>query len=91
MKKKKNQKDELNLAVTNLSYNFPLLKKGFNTRNRMIRIQRLVAYILSLVLFLLITITLLPHLENNTSQVITTSPKKYNPHQERYLSWFPHR
>ncbi|KAI8327365.1 hypothetical protein EDC96DRAFT_612771 [Choanephora cucurbitarum] len=56
----------------------------------MIRIQRLVAYILSLVLFLLITITLLPHLENNTSQVITTSPKKYNPHQERYLSWFPH-
>ncbi|KAI8330925.1 hypothetical protein BD560DRAFT_494192 [Blakeslea trispora] len=57
----------------------------------MIRIQRLVAYILSLVLFLLITISLLPHLENNTPQTVTSSPKKtYSPNEEKYLSWFPH-
>ncbi|RCI05738.1 hypothetical protein CU098_011068 [Rhizopus stolonifer] len=59
----------------------------------MIRIQRLVVYILFLVLFVLATITLLPHLEQDSpafQNTVTKKQKKPDPNEERYLSWFPH-
>lgn len=71
----------------------------------MIRIQRLLYYILILAFFAFISIAIFPHLKaspsslqssNTESQESTNTiqlekPKKADPNDEKYLSWFPHR
>jgi hypothetical protein len=67
----------------------------------MIRIQRLIYYFLILVFFAFISYTILPNLKAapqssiTTSELVqtqsTTKPKKADPNEEKYLSWFPHR
>lgn len=68
----------------------------------MIRVQRLLYYIVILAFFAFISITIFPHLKasNPTTGAVkeqvetttNTAPKKASdPNQERYLSWFPHR
>ncbi|CAO0798821.1 unnamed protein product [Mucor circinelloides] len=67
----------------------------------MIRVQRLLYYIVILAFFAFISITIFPHLKasNPTTGAVkeqvetttNTAPKKASdPNQERYLSWFPH-
>ncbi|KAI9481355.1 MAG: hypothetical protein EXX96DRAFT_480627 [Benjaminiella poitrasii] len=65
----------------------------------MIRIQRFLYYILILVFFVFITISLLTHLKTNPSSTeskdtsfkpATTTKKPSDSHEEKYLSWFPH-
>jgi hypothetical protein len=69
----------------------------------MIRIQRLLYYILILAFFAFISITIFPHLKAGPSSLPSTNidsqkpsiqlekPKKADPDGEKYLSWFPHR
>jgi hypothetical protein len=69
----------------------------------MIRIQRLLYYILILAFFAFISITIFPHLKTGPSSLPSTNtdsqestsqlqkPKKADPDSEKYLSWFPHR
>lgn len=71
----------------------------------MIRVQRLVYYFLILLFFAFILYTILPSLKAtpSPSSSFTTSdlennanaqqlkPKKADPNEEKYLSWFPHR
>lgn len=69
----------------------------------MIRIQRLIYYICILLFFGFISFTILPSLkvvgptpspvEVNDVVIEVPSPKKsnYDPNEEKYLSWFPHR
>lgn len=67
----------------------------------MIRVQRLVFYVLFLVFFLFFSLSVFPRLKstsssslssiNNPPNVHTPPPKKADPTEEKYLSWFPHR
>ncbi|KAI7897671.1 uncharacterized protein BX663DRAFT_556520 [Cokeromyces recurvatus] len=59
----------------------------------MIRIQRFLYYILILVFFVFISITLLTHLKTPSPDFKDEhfkTTKKVNPNEEKYLSWFPH-
>lgn len=68
----------------------------------MIRIQRLIYYILILLFFAFLSFTILPSLKadtpspsftlENDDDVYSTPPiKEQDADGEKYLSWFPHR
>lgn len=70
----------------------------------MIRAQRLLFYILFIAFFAFFSISVFPRLKPTSSPAInspyapqqppsanSSPPRKADPNEEKYLSWFPHR
>lgn len=68
----------------------------FSFSLKMIRIQRLIYYILILLFFVFISFTILPNLKatepaSPLQEQASKSKPAANLNEEKYLSWFPHR